>query len=135
MPPETTDDNLAIVHRFMNASGADGRAERWSLLSDELLVKPAGGLPFSGEYRGRPGFFELRTKIDDVVKLTPGPITVRPLGEDAVAAQLRLTFTARSSGKSVEIDVVELYTVRDGQIVELDVYYKDASAVAALLGR
>jgi len=29
--------------------------------------------------------------------------------------------------------LVEVYTLRDGLIVELDVYYKDASAVAALL--
>ncbi len=30
--------------------------------------------------------------------------------------------------------LVELYTVRDGLIVELDVYYKDPSAVARVLG-
>jgi len=46
-----------------------------------------------------------------------------------------LTFTARTSGESVEMDLVELYKVRDGQIVELDVYYKDPSAVASLLTR
>jgi ketosteroid isomerase-like protein len=44
-----------------------------------------------------------------------------------------LTFTARASGKGVEMALVEVYTVRDGLIVELDVYYKDPSAVAALL--
>lgn len=31
------------------------------------------------------------------------------------------------------MSLVEVYTVRDGLIVELDVYYKDPSAVAALL--
>jgi hypothetical protein len=31
------------------------------------------------------------------------------------------------------MSLVETYTVRDGLIVELDVYYKDPSAVAALL--
>ena len=33
------------------------------------------------------------------------------------------------------VSLVEIYTVRDGLIVELDVYYKDLSAVAALLAR
>jgi hypothetical protein len=45
----------------------------------------------------------------------------------------RLTFTARSSGKHVEMDLVEIYTIRDGLIIKLDVYYKDPSAVAALI--
>jgi hypothetical protein len=31
--------------------------------------------------------------------------------------------------------LVEIYTVRNGLITELDVYYKDPSAVAALLAR
>jgi hypothetical protein len=44
-----------------------------------------------------------------------------------------VTFTSRASGKSVEMRLVEVYTVRNGLIVELDVYYKDPSAVAALL--
>lgn len=39
----------------------------------------------------------------------------------------------RASGKSVEMGVAEIYTVRDGMIAELDVYYKDPAAVAALL--
>jgi ketosteroid isomerase-like protein len=43
------------------------------------------------------------------------------------------SFTARVSGKSVEMSLVEVYTVRDGRIAALDVYYKNPSAVAALL--
>ena len=31
------------------------------------------------------------------------------------------------------MSLVEIYTVRDGLIVDLDVYYKDPSAVTALL--
>ena len=49
------------------------------------------------------------------------------------AVRGRLKFTARAAGKSVEMRLVEIYAVRDGLITELDVYYKDSSAVAALL--
>jgi uncharacterized protein len=45
----------------------------------------------------------------------------------------RLKVTARASGNSVDMSLFEIYTVRDWLIVELDVYYKDPSAVAALL--
>jgi uncharacterized protein len=41
-----------------------------------------------------------------------------------LSGSFRLTFTARSSGKNVEMDLVEIYTIRDGLIIKLDVYYK-----------
>ena len=133
MSTDKADLGLVIVRRFMSATGAGGRAERTRLLHEDFVVSSAGGLPFSGEYHGPQGFFDLIGKMNEVLDLTPGPITMNPLGQDAVAASFRLTFTARSSGKHVEMDLVEIYTLRDGLIVKLDVYYKDPSAVAALI--
>jgi uncharacterized protein len=51
---------------------------------------------------------------------------------DTVAMRTRMKFTARSSGRSVDVKLVEFYPVRNGQISDLDVYYKYPSAVAAL---
>ena len=133
MSTDTADTGPAIVRRFMNATGADGRPERTRLLHEDFVVSSAGGLPFSGDYRGPRGFFDLMEKMTEVLDLTPGPIALNPLGQNAVAASFRLTFTARSSGKCVEMDLVEIYTLRDGLIIKLDVYYKDPSAVAALI--
>jgi uncharacterized protein len=121
------------VRRFMAATGAERLDERRSLLHDDFVVHEAGGLPFSGDYQGSQGFFDLLTRMNDLLELTPGPIATDALGDDAVAARFRLTFTSRASGKSVEMGLVEIYTVRDGRIAELDVYYKDPAAVAVLL--
>ncbi|WP_158085842.1 hypothetical protein [Mycobacterium arosiense] len=44
-----------------------------------------------------------------------------------------LTFTAHASGESVEMKVAEVVSVRDGLIVELDVFYKNPSALTTLL--
>jgi uncharacterized protein len=126
-------NNLATVRRFMAAAGAEHRNERRGLLHDDFVVHEAGGLPFSGDYHGSQGFFDLLNRMNDVLELTVGPITSDPLGDDAVAARFRLTFMSRASGESVEMGLVEIYTVRDGRIAELDVYYKDPAAVAALL--
>lgn len=133
MSTDEADVGPIIVRRFMSATGADGRLERARLLHEDFVVSSAGGLPFSGEYHGPQGFFDLIGKMNEVLDLTPGPITLNPLGQDAVAANFRLTFTARSSGKQVEMDLVEIYTIRHGLIIKLDVYYKDPSAVAALI--
>jgi ketosteroid isomerase-like protein len=72
-------------------------------------------------------------KMNAVLDLRPGTITLDPLATDAVAARFRLTFTARSSGEHVGMDLIEIYTMRNGLIMKLDVSYKDPSAVAALI--
>ncbi len=133
MAPDAAESTLTTVRRFMAATGAEGRNERRSLLHDDFVLHESGGLPFSGDYHGPLGFFELLGKMNDVLELAAGPITTEPLGDNAVAARFRLTFVSRASGKSVEMPLVEIYTVRDGQIAELDVYYKDPAAVTALL--
>jgi ketosteroid isomerase-like protein len=134
MSMDNADLGPVIVRRFMSATGADGRPERTRLLHEDFVVSSAGGLPFSGEYHGPQGFFDLIGKMYEVLELAPGPITLNPLGQDAVVARFRLTFTARSSGNHVEMDLAEIYTISDGLIVKLDVYYKDPAAVAALIG-
>ena len=53
--------------------------------------------------------------------------------DDKVVLYYRLTFTERGSGESIEMPVAEVLSVRDGLIVELDVFYKDPSAVTALM--
>jgi uncharacterized protein len=133
MAPDTAERSLATVRRFMAATGAERRNQRRSLLHDDFVVHEAGGLPFSGDYHGWQGFFELLNRMNDVLELTAGPITTDPLGDDVVAARFRLRFISRASGESVEMGLVEIYTVRDGRIAELDVYYKDPAAVAAIL--
>lgn len=126
---------LRTVGQFSKALGDKDLERACALLHRDLVVREAGGLPYSGEYHGPQGFRKLLTKMNDSMELTPGPVTRDCLSDDTVVSRFRLAFTARTSGESVEMDLVELYKVRDGLIVDLDVYYKDPSAVAALLTR
>ena len=117
----------------MKAIAGEQLDDARALLHREFVVYEAGGLPYSGEYHGPDGFFELLGKMNQAMELTPGETFQYLLADDTVAIRGRLRFTSRASGQSVEMGLVEIYTVRDGLIVELDVYYKDPSAVAALL--
>jgi ketosteroid isomerase-like protein len=128
-----TEDCRAIVVKFVDAIVNQRVDEALSLLHDEIVVHAAGDVPYSGDYRGPAELFELLTKISEVLELTPSPETQVLADGDKVMLHSRLTFTARASGESVEMGVAEVYTVRDGLIVELDVYYKNPSAVEALL--
>ncbi|ORA20611.1 hypothetical protein BST14_01070 [Mycobacterium arosiense ATCC BAA-1401 = DSM 45069] len=53
--------------------------------------------------------------------------------QEIVVLYYLLTFTAHASGESVEMKVAEVVSVRDGLIVELDVFYKNPSALTTLL--
>jgi hypothetical protein len=128
-----TEDCQAIVVKFMNAIVDERLDDARSLLHEEFVVHEAGGVPYSGDYHGPQGFFELLMNINEVLELTPSPAIQYLRADDTVAMFYRLTFTARATGESVEMGVVEVYSVRDGLIVELDVFYKDPSAIAALL--
>jgi uncharacterized protein len=128
-----TGDPRATVERFVKALVEERLDDARSLLHDDLTVYEPGGLPFSGEYHGPQGFFELLGKINQGLELALDPAIQYFLADDTVAMRGRMKFIARASGESVEVGLVEFYTVRDGLIAELDVYYKDPSAVAALL--
>jgi ketosteroid isomerase-like protein len=129
----SVEDAQATVGRFMQAIVEVRLDDARSLLHDEFIVHEAGGLPYSGEYYGPQGFFELFRRMNEDLELTPDPAIQYLLSDDTFAMRYRLKFTARASGRSVEMSLVEVYTVRNGLIVELDVYYKDPSAVAKLL--
>jgi ketosteroid isomerase-like protein len=126
-------DPQGIVGGFVKAIGGELFDAARALLHRDFVVYEAGGLPYSGEYHGPDGFFELLGKMNEAMELTPGDSFQFLLADDTVAIRGRLRLTSRASGESVEMSLVEIYTVRDGLIVELDVYYKDPSAVTALL--
>jgi uncharacterized protein len=121
------------VNRFVTALVEERLDDARGLLHHELVVHEAGGLPFSGEYSGPEGFLGLLGRINEGLELVLNPTIQYLVAGDTVAMRSRMTFTARHSGKSVEVGLVEIYTVRDGKIFELEVYYQDSSAVAALL--
>ena len=126
-------DPQTIVARFAKAIVEARLDDARLLLHDDFVTHEAGGLPYSGEYHGAEGFFELLGKMNEGLELTLGHSVQFLLAENTAAMRSHVTFTSRATGNSVEMSLVEVYTVRDELIVELDVYYKDPAAVTALL--
>ncbi len=129
----TTNDPQTVVGEFMKAIAEERYDDAGALLHAEFVVHEAGGMPFSGEYHGPQGFFDLYAKMNEGLKLTPGEAIQYLHAQDTVAMRFPLKFTARASGNSLEMNLVEVYTVRGGLIVDLDVYYKDPLAITELL--
>jgi hypothetical protein len=112
---------------------AEGKVDdALSLLDDDALVHEPAALPYGGEYRGKPGFGRLLAAMGAAVQAeNVGEIRRLEAGE-TVVLRMRARFTGRASGQVAETDVAEVVTVRDGKILEIDVYYRDPGAVAAV---
>ena len=126
-------DARETVGQFVAAFGEGRLDDAFGLLHDDFIVHAAGSVPYSGDYQGAEGFRALIGKMLPFLDLTPSQDMQYLVDGDKVVLYYRLTFTARTSGESVEMPVAEVFSIRDGLITELDVFYKNPSAVAALL--
>ena len=93
----TTADAQATVGGFVKAIAGEQLDDARALLHHEFVVYEAGGLPYSGEYHGPDGFFELLGKMNQAMELTPGETFQYLLADDTVAIRGRLRFTSRAS--------------------------------------
>lgn len=133
MDAATTVGAVATVRRFYGLLEDGKPDEALVLLHEDAVVRESPGLPFGGDYHGRSGFLELAKSLDRTFETAN--VTGIEFLEAGNTVVLRMTsrFTERNSRRVAETPIVEVVTVVDGQIAEIDVYYKDPSAVAALL--
>jgi ketosteroid isomerase-like protein len=128
----TTTDSVAVVQRFYDGLRDDLQAAS-EAMSEDVVIRHMPGLPYGGEYHGRDSLFELVNRMREMVSAARlSEMEWHPSG-DVIMTRTLVQFTSKASGESVEMRVVEVSTVRDGYIVELDMYYKHPEALAAIL--
>jgi ketosteroid isomerase-like protein len=134
MSATTAQDNLSIVREWYDHVLAGELEEAAAMMADDFVLHEPPGLPYGGEYHGPQGFFEVMQKITALFE----PSLAKPLeyldAGNPVIIKLVGRFRSHATGEVVEMDIVELYYVRDGKIAELDGYYKDPAAIAAAAG-
>lgn len=128
LPPTSGIDTV----RSFYASLAEGRfADAFALVSADSVIREPADLPFGGDYHGTAGQAELLQKIGAVIDLGIVSSTICDAGT-TFAVKLLARFTPRQGGDPLDLEILELITVRAGQIVEIDVYHKTPSAVSAI---
>lgn len=129
-----SDTPAAVMDRFIAAFESGDLPAACALLHPEAVVHEAGGLPYAGEFKGPEGFAALIGTMAASYEFKLLDTEYLPVDDERIAVRMLARFTSRHSGNSVEFPVLEIYTVRDGTIRDVDVYYKDPAAVAALHG-
>ena len=121
------------VHEEITAAfGAGDFATMLALFSPDCVVREAPGLPFGGEYVGRDGLQKLFATVGETFELSPTLLNVYEVSKSVVIAHTAMRITSRATGDSVDMPVLEIFTVRDGLVVEAAPFYWDTHRLAIM---
>ncbi|MBF6621349.1 MAG: nuclear transport factor 2 family protein [Patulibacter sp.] len=136
-----TQANVEVVRAFEEAmipgvkddDGGDARdtfAKIRELLDPEVVFRPAPSLPHGGVHVGFEGFMRMGELLHEHLGLD-GDVTFECFDGpgDKVFILLEFVFVSKATGRSAPTKMVEVVTVRDGRIKELEAYYTDTAAI------
>jgi hypothetical protein len=127
-----TSSNKALMEGFLSSLGAGDIAAAAACFHPQAVVHEAEILPYGGDHRGGPaGFLGLLNAIDSSYSMAIGKCDVLD-ADGRVVVLAEVTMTSKVTGASLETSLVEVFSFAEGLIIDDDVYYKDASAVAGL---
>jgi uncharacterized protein len=126
--------SVEIVGRFFEAVLGGDVATLKELVHPDCVVHEPADLPYGGEYEGVDGLLSMFGAISEDFEFS---VTGEPLLLDAgagrVVVRIPATFVGKATGRTASFPIAEIYTIADGQIVDVDVFYKEPGAIRALL--
>lgn len=99
-----------------------------ALLSPDLVIVQPASLPHGGEHHGRDAMATMGARFAEHWERTIGEADLRDWGDGAVQVTTQ-TWTSTATGRSATVDVVELFRVEDGLIVEIRVFQQDTQVL------
>ena len=127
-------EESSVIGRFFTAVLSGDVATVKELVHPDCVTHEPADLPYGGEYVGPDGLLAMFGQIMQSFSFTvDGEPSVMPVGGGRVVVRMDATFTGTASGRTASFPIAEIYTVTDGQIVDIDVFYKEPAAICALL--
>lgn len=123
--------NVEIVRRFTEGLRSGDIDACAALLDHANVFSEAPSLPFGGDYVGVDGFRRMLGAVGRDFRVTLEPPEIAGT-DDWVAVVVHGTFTSRRTGRSMPVECVDIYRLRDAKIVRVDVHYKEPGALTEL---
>ncbi len=122
-----------VVERMLDHA-ANGRWQALEHVLDERfeIVEP-DSLPYGGTHHGLSGYRALMQQIRTPFELAFEPHGLYALDETTVIVRTNVTFSARSTGRSLKLRVVEVLEVVRGRVRRSEVFLADTAALLATL--
>ncbi len=117
-----------LARRFRAGDGAGA----FGLFHPEIRIEQPTSLPHGGWHRGHEGVTALGAAFGRVWSRSIDSPRILACGESVVQVTTQ-TWTARATGRSATVDVVELFSFRDGLVFEIRVFQQDTHLLLATL--
>jgi ketosteroid isomerase-like protein len=125
---------LDVVDEMGRRFQAGDREGAWQLLHPDFRIQQPSSLPHGGWHRGPEGMVEMAAQFGRHWDRTISDSRLLNCGESVVQVTTQ-TWTAKATGKSETVDVVELFSFADGLISEIRVFQQDTHLLLATLNQ
>jgi ketosteroid isomerase-like protein len=126
--------NAEVVQKMLNAFVAGEVDVAHGYMADDIVLREPPSLPYGGDFRGHAGWGKMMATFLSVWEpRSEFDFTVVDGEGDRVFLLVTVDVASVATGRSLTLRIVEVYTVREGQIVEIDVFYKDTAAMLAAI--
>lgn len=124
---------LATFEALQQALGAHDLEGIHDCLADDFVLHEPPALPFGGDFHGAEGYVELVRQIQSYFEVELLSSKMTEARDDLLLCELRIRFKSRQTGKSADMDLVDLYHFGvEGKINRMDAFYMDPDLIAAL---
>jgi uncharacterized protein len=125
----TAAELVETLARRFSAGDRDGALD---LLHPDFRIQQPDSLPHGGWHEGREGMLRMGATFGSYWERTISNPRILACGASAVQVTTQ-TWTARETGRSATVDVVELFAVTDGFISEIRVFQQDTHLLLGTL--
>ena len=129
-----SEKNLEIVKKIYELGGKGDFAAFMALLDPNIVIYEADSLPYGGTHRGLAGVGALFKKLNEFVERFHAKPQQFFVSGDDVAALIRVTGKARSTGESIDMAVMEVWTLENGLATSIRPFYWDTAEFARSTG-
>ena len=124
--------SVALVERLARCFWVGDREGAEELLHPQVRIEQPASLPHGGWHEGRDGMAAMGAAFARHWDRTIADPRVFGCGERVVQLTTQ-TWTAKATGRSATVDVVELFSFADGRIAEIRVFQQDTHALLETL--
>jgi ketosteroid isomerase-like protein len=129
------DSPMAVMQKLAatwssDSMGDAGATERQlDLLAEDVTIIEPLSLPHGGRHHGLDEYRSLQNQMRLLWEQQIVQTEYWPCGDDRVALRIVIRWSARATGRSVVLPMIDLITFRHGQIVEVEAFLQDTKAL------
>ena len=131
-PDSSASPGAAVVAELARRFQAGDGAGAFGLFHPDIRIEQPASLPHGGWHQGHASVAAMGAAFGRVWSRSIVSTRILACGESVVQVTTQ-TWTALATGRSATLDVVELFSFRDGLVAEIRVFQQDTHLLLATL--